>query len=160
VFVIVAGFVSLGFLQSRGWFEIDDGDRVWKGVSVAATLATFLAIPVILVDLTVGFPRDLNIPAPRSLLFYPAMAFVAEVVFHAIPLGLLLGALGMFHRPRSADHLVWLCFCRLPYWSRPFSSDGDFPGSRCPGWMPMWACTSWSSVSCSYTSSGVMTLYQ
>jgi len=130
VFVIVAGFVSLGFLQSRGWFEIYARDRVWKGVGIAAMLATFLAVPVILVDLTVGFPRDLNIPAPRSLLFYPAMALVAEIVFHAVPLGLILGALGVLHRRRKSDHLVWLCFLPVALLEPAFQLGRGFPGKQ------------------------------
>lgn len=112
VLVIVAGFVSLGFLQSRGWFEIYAKKKAGKGLAFAATVATLLAIPVILVDLTLGFPRDLNVPAPQSLLFYPAMALVAEIVFHAVPLGVLLTALGPISRKLNPERMVW--FCILP----------------------------------------------
>ena len=66
----------------------------------AAGLATLLAVPVIVVDLFGGFSRDINVPPPQSLLFYPLMALVAEFVFHVIPLG-TVSVLAVGHLPNG-----------------------------------------------------------
>jgi hypothetical protein len=107
--VIVLGVVSLRFLHSRGWFEIYTRMKSVRGVVLLATLATLFAIVGILVDLSIGFPQDLNVPPPQSLLFYPAMAYVAEISFHALPLSLLLIFLGPLCKKLNPNGLVWLC---------------------------------------------------
>ncbi|MDH5615437.1 MAG: hypothetical protein OEY62_02735, partial [Acidimicrobiia bacterium] len=43
---------------------------------------------ILVADRLGRFPEDINVAWPRALLFYPAMGFVAEVVFHLIPLSL------------------------------------------------------------------------
>ena len=105
--ITTVGFVSLGFLHSRGWFEIYARKKCLRGAALAAALATLFVVPTILVDLNHGFPRDLNVPAPQSLLFYPAMAYVVEIALHALPLSLLLASLGAF-RKVNTNRLVWL----------------------------------------------------
>jgi hypothetical protein len=90
--VAIAGAAALLFLRSRGWFDVVAGRATWRGVAASAGLASVLAPVAIAADLTIGFPRDINVPAPWSLLFYPAIALVAETVFHLLPLALLAGA--------------------------------------------------------------------
>lgn len=107
--VIVLGFASLGFLLSRGWFEIFSTGRVRRGVVVAATVATLFAVAVVPADYLIRFPRDLNVPAPESLFFYPAIGYVVEVTFHTLPLALLLLLLSPFWRQWNRNTLVWLC---------------------------------------------------
>ena len=107
--VILAGAASLWFLRSRGWFEIYSTGS-FRGTAVAATVATLFGIVQVFVDLAIRFPRDLNVPPPRSLAFYPVMACVVEVLFHALPLSLLLAVLGSLPRKVSANVLVWMCF--------------------------------------------------
>lgn len=81
------GALALVYLRSRGW---SFGRAVSAaGLSKAVALAAALAIPVITIDLLGAFPRDLNVPAPQSFLFYPVIALVAECVFHAVPVALL-----------------------------------------------------------------------
>jgi hypothetical protein len=110
VLVVTAlGFVSLGFLHSRGWFEIYVGRRSLKGTARAAVLASLLAIAAILVDLGHPFPRDMNVPPPQSLLFYPAIGYLVEITFHAIPLSLLLASSGALATRVSSQVLVWGC---------------------------------------------------
>jgi hypothetical protein len=110
VFALAAavGAVSLGFLRARAGFDVYARGRSLRGVGVAAALATLFAIPVILLDLRVPFPRELNVPPPQSLLFYPTMGCVAEICFHALPLAVLLGLLGGLTRKRPGA-LVWPC---------------------------------------------------
>lgn len=109
--VAVVGFVSLGFLYSRGWFEIYARQRHLRGLAVSAIAATLLGIEIVFAELTniIRMPADMNVPPPYSLLFYPIIAYVVEVVFHALPLALLLAALGPVFKKRNEVGLVWLC---------------------------------------------------
>lgn len=52
-------------------------------------LGAILAVPPIIIDIAIPFPRDINVLPPKSILFYPAIALVAEVVLHLVPLALL-----------------------------------------------------------------------
>ena len=108
VFALAAavGAVSLSFLRARAGFDVYARERSLRGAGVAAALATLFAIPVILLDLRVPFPRELNVPPPQSLWFYPAMGYIAEVCFHALPLAVLLAVLGRLTRKRPGT-LVW-----------------------------------------------------
>lgn len=92
VLAIVAalGVASLIELQRRGWFTIRGSS--WRGPALATLLAVPFLVPVIMVDFLGGFPADINVGAPESLLFYPVIALVAEFVFHVVPLGVLLVA--------------------------------------------------------------------
>jgi hypothetical protein len=107
--VTVLGFVSLAFLQTRGWFEIYAGRKSLQGTARAALLASLLAIAAILVDLGHPFPRDMNVPPPHSLLFYPAIGYVVEITFHALPLALLLASLGGLADRVNSQVLIWGC---------------------------------------------------
>jgi len=109
VLVAVVGVVSLGVLQSRGWFAIVSPGRSRRGLAVAAGLATLFAVVVVPADLLIRFPRDLNVPLPQSLFFYPAIGYVVEIVFHALPLALLLLLLGRFWKQSNSNSLVWAC---------------------------------------------------
>ena len=51
----------------------------------------------------------MNVPPPWSLLFYPVIAYVVEVIFHAVPLALLLATLGPLFRKLNRTSLVWVC---------------------------------------------------
>jgi hypothetical protein len=61
-----------------------------RGVGVSAAIATLFGVWQICADLLVTrFPKDINVPSPQSWLFYPAIGYVVEVFFHALPLALL-----------------------------------------------------------------------
>jgi len=109
VLVAVAGVVSLALLQSRGWFAIVSPGRSRRGLAVAAAFATLFAVIVVPADLLIRFPRDLNVPLPQSLFFYPAIGYDVEIVFHALPLALLLPLLGRFWKQLNPNSLVWSC---------------------------------------------------
>jgi len=85
----IIGFPLLNFCYSR---VIDpSGLRSVQPLDVIALvgLGAILAIPPVLIDITTIFPQDINVLLPDSLLFYPAIALVAEVAFHLIPLAAL-----------------------------------------------------------------------
>jgi hypothetical protein len=107
-FVTVLGGVSLSILHARGGFEMYTRRQSLQGVMFAAAIATLFAIIVVSVDLSIGFPRNLNVPLPQSLLFYPVMAYVVELALHAFPLALFLVVLGSLFQQRNPTSLVWL----------------------------------------------------
>jgi hypothetical protein len=76
---------------------------------LASGLAILFALPTILVDISVRFPEDLNILFPQSLLFYPAIAYVVEVLFHLLPLSLLLIVLTSIFKKVDQNKVIWFC---------------------------------------------------
>lgn len=80
------GAVALWLLTAFGWFR---AATRWRSVLIALGLGGCLTLPVIIVDVMGGFPAELNVRFPESLLFYPSIGLVAESVFHLIPLALL-----------------------------------------------------------------------
>lgn len=104
----VLGVVSLGFLSSRRWFEMAVGSESLRGVAWSSAFATIFAVVIILADLVVTFPYQ-HVQPPQSLLFYPTIAFVAEIVFHILPLSILLAWLGPLFKDQDSSKLVWLC---------------------------------------------------
>jgi len=105
----LAGFVSLAFLHSRGWFEIYTSKSV-RGMGFSAAIATLFGVWQICADLLISrFPKDINVSPPQSLLFYPAIGYVVEVVFHALPLALLLAVLGRSKKKSNTTIVIWLC---------------------------------------------------
>lgn len=88
---LALGALCLRSLRRRGWFSVWRGET--SGFAVIAATAAVLAVPVIVVDVLGGFGPDINVAWPRSLLFYPVIALVAECVFHVIPLGAISASL-------------------------------------------------------------------
>jgi hypothetical protein len=48
------------------------------------------------------------VPVPTALLFYSAVGLVAEIVFHVVPLAILLLALSPLARQLGRERIVWL----------------------------------------------------
>ncbi|NND22072.1 MAG: hypothetical protein HKO14_08280 [Silicimonas sp.] len=66
----------------------------WRMILV---LGALFLLPIATIDLAVRLPEDLNMPPLGALAFYPVAGFVAESVFHLLP----LGALALFFRWRK-----------------------------------------------------------
>ncbi|HEY5993493.1 MAG TPA: hypothetical protein VIU46_02720 [Gallionellaceae bacterium] len=104
----IVGYASLRFLHAHGW-EIFSAGNAMRGIAHAVMLAVPFAIAITIIDVSIGFPKNLNVPLPMSLLFYPAMAYLVEIAFHVILLVLLVIALGKVLGKPGRDRLVWLC---------------------------------------------------
>lgn len=115
---LVVGLVGLigagllGLMQARWQFPRDQRHDLGRGLAIGAAFATPLAIPPVLIDLAAPFPREINVPWPWSIAFYPAIAFVVEVVFHLVPWAILLGLgaglatwLGRMGKAAVVEHL-------------------------------------------------------
>ncbi len=90
--VVMIGSISLRVLDSRGWLPARS--LPVARLALVGLAGALLAVPAVVFDSWISFPEDMNTPWPESLLFYPAIALVAEVIFHLAPLALLLTALG------------------------------------------------------------------
>ena len=105
--LILLGTILSVFLLSRGWFAVHKAGE-YKGFLVAAGLAALPGLVIILIDVNAVFPEDVNRPFPDSLFFYPIFGFVVEVLFHMLPLALLLFILtSMFNL--GFEKVIWPC---------------------------------------------------
>jgi hypothetical protein len=105
----VVGAAALWVLQSSYEFVILKGRTTLRGVALSAVLATVLAVAIVVADFIIRYPQDTNVPVPQALLFYPAIGFVAEIIFHVLPLLLLLLALNpLVGRLLGRERVVWL----------------------------------------------------
>ena len=105
--VILLGITISVFFLSRGWFVVHKAGE-YKGFLVAAGLATLPGLVIILLDLKAIFPEDINRPFPDSLFFYPIFGFVVEVIFHMLPLALLLFILTSIFK-LNFEKVIWPC---------------------------------------------------
>ena len=105
--VILLGTILSVFFLSRGWFVIQKAGE-FKGILIAAGLAALPGLVIILIDLKAVFPEDVNRPFPDSLFFYPIFGFVVEVVFHMLPLALLLFILNSIFK-LNFEKIIWPC---------------------------------------------------
>jgi hypothetical protein len=105
--IIISGGILFTFLLSRGWFAFYKTEDL-TGLYRASGLAAVLGIIMILVDLKIIFPADMNIVFPASLLFYPAIGFFAEILFHVLPLTLLLFTLTSLFRNVRHGNILWI----------------------------------------------------
>ena len=108
VMASVVGAAALWVLQSSYEFVILKGRTTLRGVALSAVLATVLAVAIVIADFIIRYPQDTNVPVPQALLFYPAVGFVAEIIFHVLPLVLLLLALNPLVGRLGRERVVWL----------------------------------------------------
>jgi len=108
VVIALLGGTLLSVLLSRGWFAIyttEDPKRfLWL-----SGLAALMAAIMILVDLKVILSEDLNILFPQSLLAYPVIAYAVEILFHALPLSVLLILLTSLSKSVTFSSIIWPC---------------------------------------------------
>ena len=71
-----------------------------------------LSIPyvvvTILLDIAHPFPKDINVAFPTSLIFYPSIGLLVEILFHVIPLALILFPLRFVFKTVNSSKLSWL----------------------------------------------------
>jgi hypothetical protein len=108
VLASVVGAAALWVLRSSYGFAILKGKTTLRGVALSAVLATVLAVAIVVGDFVMRYPQDMNVPAPQALLFYPAVGFVAEIIFLVLPLALVLLALKPLVGRLGMERVVWL----------------------------------------------------
>ena len=106
IFMILLSAILFTVLLSHGWFAIYKKDNL-KALYRSSGLAAILGVIMILVDLKIVFPANTNILFPVSLLFYPAIGFFVEILFHVLPLTLLLCTLTSLFRNIRYEY-IWI----------------------------------------------------
>lgn len=98
----VVAVASPWLLQKRAGLRFLAEGLAGRGIALAALLATLFAVPPIVVDVVWGLGSGRPVGLPVALALYPVMAFVAETVFHLMPLAMLIGVVGT-RRGRAAS---------------------------------------------------------
>ena len=105
--VSLLGFSLFAFLISRGCFAIYKGHL--KGYLYASGLAVLFGLIAIIVDFNARiYSADINVLFPKSLLFYPAMGYVAEILFQILPLTLVLIVLTPLSKKTNDNKVIWI----------------------------------------------------
>jgi len=109
--IIFLGSVFLGALLTTyliccSPFEIYRKQNIKSWVFIIS-LALFFGIEVIIADIGFAdYSSDINIPFPRSLLFYPAIGYFAEILFHLLPITILIFLFSSFRL--SGRKMIWI----------------------------------------------------
>ena len=101
------GLFCVTVLIHKKWFAVYAGWNA-KGIRTAVWLSVVFFIVVIILDWTLRFPREINIPFPRSLLYYPVVGFVVDVLFHIVLLMILIFALRLLLPNISVETVLWV----------------------------------------------------
>jgi hypothetical protein len=131
---IVAGFILLSFLITKKGFAIFEKGNLVVLLRFAG-LAALLGVIMIFVDTQIIFPADINILFPQSLLFYPAMAFIVEILFHALPLTVLITVLNSILKNPNLNTIVWISIFIISV-AEPIYQTLDMVSSK---HFPIWA---------------------
>lgn len=102
----VIGAAALWMLQNNEWMILK-GRMTLHGIKLSAVFATGLGIAIVIADLIIRYPEDTNVPVPQALLFYPAVGFIAEIIFHILPLVLLSLALKPLVGKFGEERVIW-----------------------------------------------------
>lgn len=104
--ISILGFAGLSNLKKKFFFEIFKGKG--KDLMVSSALAVPFAFIMVFVDWWVVFPADMNVKFPESLLFYPAIGFIVEIIFHILPLTLILLTGSMLFSHKNPATMAWI----------------------------------------------------
>ena len=106
-FIILIYFLLFLYLLSESPFLVFK--RPSPGILVMLLgISLLFGGVVIAADLWwVNYPQDINVLLPESLLYYPVMGFMAEAVFHVLPITLTFFLLRTITRLRKST-IVWM----------------------------------------------------
>lgn len=100
------GFLCLSYLLSQRWFEIYRKKETAKKIRISGLALVFVSI-TILIDIKIYFPIDMNISFPESLFFYPSIGFLVEILFHVLPVTILLFFLSSIFKNIDIAKVIW-----------------------------------------------------
>jgi hypothetical protein len=131
---VVVGFILLSTLLAEKWFVIFDRENL-PGLLRFSGLAALLGVIMIIVDTRIIFPADINILFPQSLLFYPAMAFFVEILFHALPITMFITLLNSILKNPNLNTISWISIFIISV-AEPIYQTLDMVSSK---HFPIWA---------------------
>lgn len=130
------GILMMGFLFARGYFTVFSKTSA-RARSLGFVLAAGLASMAILVDVMVKFPADMNLLFPESVFFYPAIGFCVEIVFHILPLSILLWTFTGLFRQTDSVKILWLSIFIVAFIEPIFQVVSGFSAEP-PAWVSFW----------------------
>ncbi|MFX1357129.1 MAG: hypothetical protein ACFFA8_07565 [Promethearchaeota archaeon] len=127
--IIILAFVLFSVGISYSWFNIYK--RNLRGIAIISIPASLLVMTPILIDINFVYPENINVLFPYSLLFYPTMGFVVEILFHLVPLSLLLIVLTSVFKNVKQKKIIWISIFIVsllePVFQMIFGTPSDFP---------------------------------
>ncbi len=129
--VVVLGFVLFSMLLYDGRFAVYRPGNL-RGFLLAIGLAVPFAVVMILVDKAAPLPIDMNVAFPESLLFYPVMGFVADILFFILPFCLLYFIFSRLADESDPNRLIWSAILLTALFEPVFQV--MFMQGRSPGW--------------------------
>ncbi len=97
----------LRYLMTDASFAVHEESSFRDHLAIAG-IAVLFGFEVIVADVWFAeYPADINIPFPRSLLFYPTIGFIVEISFHLLPLAAGIFALSRFTKLPKRK-VVWV----------------------------------------------------
>jgi hypothetical protein len=95
------------FLHSRTAFTIYKNKKPITYL-IIASISLLFGIEIIAADIWIAdYPIDLNVSFPESLLFYPAIGYIVEIIFHLLPISVIIFLLA-FLTKLSISNIVWI----------------------------------------------------
>jgi hypothetical protein len=101
------GLILFSFLLLDGRFAVYRPGN-YRGLLIAIGLALPFAAVMILVDRLSPYPADINVAYPASLFFYPAIAYVVEILFHLLPFCLIYFSLSSIFGKAQNATIIWV----------------------------------------------------
>lgn len=129
---VILGLLLLRIHLTNNWLRIYRRENR-SGLAVAPAFALVFGIVIIMVDLASPFPADINVTFPLSLLFYPAIGFVVEILFHLLPVTLLLWLILNIAKNRGFKDVIWPVILLLALLEPTYQLLLGFSGGA-PGW--------------------------
>ena len=86
--IVILGFLLLDGLKQFGFLVYRSG-AFFESLKVMS-LSLVLSLIMVILDITVKLPEDINVVFPFSTLYYPVFGFIVEILFHLMPLFLIL----------------------------------------------------------------------
>ncbi|PID35806.1 MAG: hypothetical protein CR993_08015 [Rhodobacterales bacterium] len=104
---ILTGALLLYYLMEKAQFVVHQPSP-FRTHLILIGIAFLFGFEVVIADIWfLDYPADINIPFPKSLLFYPTIGFIAEVFFHLLPLTIGIFVLSQFAN-LSQSKIVWI----------------------------------------------------
>lgn len=132
-FIFLFGGFTLYYLQAKKGFVFFN-KKSFKGWIDEVLIAVLLATLIIMVDCAVVFPKNINVLPPISILFYPVMGLVADIIFHLLPLFLLLFILTFSFPKTNQTSIIWISIIIVSF-IEPIYQVLFFPTDLYPPWV-------------------------
>ena len=107
--ILFIGVLSIDYLNSKENFTIWV-EKPNKKLILYFLIPLILGILIIVVDNLNHFPEEINILFPISLIFYPIIVFLVDIIFHVIPLIVFTLMKNSFFKKSNNSSIIWIFF--------------------------------------------------